>query len=179
MMIQPSTMRIENPQHRAERVKNDLKYYTPAIAATSIGTGAAIVGYTCPDSFVKGYNNVATYIQNQATAAKSSNIGKKVIEYAKQIQKYAKGKLNKFKASNLYAQIKPKLAPELNWAKTKMTGLKTEINKACQSASKWLAKIPTKYKIAGAIGMATLAVIAKLMHSHTYNEGKIDGRYEA
>ena len=110
--------------------------------------------------------------------AKNSEAGKAVIKKAKEVNVFLYKQLKKLKSTDLYKQIQTQIGPGLKNLKTKFSGLKQGVSELASNVSKWLSKIPTNYKIAGAAAAVTLALLCKLSNQHAYNEGKIDGRYE-
>lgn len=176
--VQPSSLKITNPEHRKERIKNDLKYSWAMGSAAGLGTAAAIIGFQQPDVYVNGAKKAAQFVKTQAANAQNSNVGQKAIKTANNVAQFIKGKATKIAGTNAFNKVYTKISPALNSMSTKWTGLKTEVGKMGKTVSGFLSKIPTKYKIAGSIALATLALVTKLSNDHAYNQGKIDGRYE-
>ena len=165
--VQASSLRAPNAQQRSEKIKNDLKYSWAAGTTAGLGTAAAFVGYAKPELYTNGFNKVANIASTQWNKLTNSSVGKKAIEIA-----------NKIKNSAIFGKIQAKAQPALTAIGKKLGGLKTEMGKLGKTVSSALSKIPTNYKIAGAIAAVTLALVNNLAHKHAYNEGKIDGRYE-
>lgn len=178
MTVSASSLKVANPEQKKERIKNDLKYSWAMSTVAGAGTAAAAIGFYEPQVYKNGYNATVNFVKSNGQKAIASPTGQKVLNYVKKAADYIKAQATKLSGTKVFGQIKDKMAPTMNFVKTKWASLKSEGGKFVKFVADKLAKVPTNYKIAGAIALATLALVTSLSNKHAYNAGKIDGHYE-
>ena len=181
MYLNVSSFKCANPQQRKERIANDAKYQLKSTLAATTGGAAALAVLNKPElidttktAIFNGYNKAGVYankLKNTAVATKAATLFQK-----------AKGKvapyLDKLKNTSLYNSAKATLAPVTNWVKQHAASIAKDVKSLGADIAKGLSKVPKQYVAAGAIALVTLALINKFSHTHAYNEGKIDAKYE-
>ena len=177
MKVQMKSVMIENPQYRKERVKNDVKYALASAPVLAAGTFGVVHALENPRSYLKNYAVAKNYAQTQANALKNSTYGKKAIEIMQNAYNYAKTKLGDFAKTPFGTKVAEKATAVWKNIQPKFAGVKNLVVDFGKFVKEKLAKVPTKYKIAGAIFIVATSILESIAKKHSYNEGKIDGRY--
>ena len=177
MYVKMSSINGLSPQYRKEKIANDMKHALGFAAVGNTGIAASIAVMAKPELITKakaglekGYTVTANQAKEYATKILSKDSYKKVAKEAKDI-------FNKLKSTSAYKKVKEMIKPAIEYVKKSAIGLKNEISKLVDTVSSKLAKVPSQYKVAGLIALATVALLSKISHSHAYNEGKIDAKY--
>lgn len=175
--VQANSLKIQNPQYRQERIKNDLKYSWLGSAAAGTGILAGVAVYEDPTIIRQSYKRTIDFVKKPIEKFMNTPFGISIKENVAKAGKYVQDKATEFSKTGAFTKIKDKITPTLDAIKPKLANLKTQVLEIIKDGKKALDKIPAKYKAVGAVAIATLVLLANIVKNHAYNEGKIDAKY--